>query len=357
MTTKKWLSIHIFYASNANPMLLEAVEPLANDLRERGLIQRYFFIRYFQEGPHIRLRLLLEEGISEELVKREVEKAINGYLKRRPALYSADNEKAQSFYKDMYITEYGLEKWNEVYGAEGRMPLRPNNSLHYIDYEPEYGRYGGPEGIEVAEWHFEKSSEIVMELIRTTNLHVRPILLGLSIQLALPLCFGLLEDEQLVIQFLAGYGKYWMDNYRKDHQGPELTANFEKKFVKVSPYLQRRLAEIQGYVVQDQSGALTPVEREWIGHIRALKERLAALAAARKLVFQGRSTQDQAYIPSQPAIASSILLTSYIHMTNNRLGASITDEIYLAYLMQRALEEQQRAATGQAIQLFQEVAS
>lgn len=357
MTTKKWLSIHIFYASNANPMLLEALEPLTIDLRERGLIQRYFFIRYFQEGPHIRLRLLVEEGVEEEDVKREAEKTINGYLKRRPALYSAENDKAQSFYKDMYITEYGQEKWNEVYGAEGKMPLRPNNSMHYIDYEPEYGRYGGPQGIEVAEWHFEKSSEIVMKLIRSTNLHVRSILLGLSIQLALPLCFGLLEDEQRVIQFLSNYGKYWMDNYGKPKEGADLTANFEKKFARVSPNLQRRLAEIQSYVVQGKVGTLTSIEREWIGHIRELKERLAALVAARKMVFQGRTTRDEAYIPDQPVIAYSILLTSYIHMTNNRLGVSITDEIYLAYLMQRALEEQQQALMAENILPFQEVAS
>jgi len=44
--TKNWISIHIFYASNANPMLIEALEPLVNDLRERGLIRRYFFIKF-----------------------------------------------------------------------------------------------------------------------------------------------------------------------------------------------------------------------------------------------------------------------------------------------------------------------
>src|SRR5579883_2197516 len=256
MTTKKWINIHIFYASNANPMLVETIEPLVNDLRERGLIRRYFFIKYFQEGPHVRLRLLLQEGVAEEEVKRIAEEAINSYLKRRPALYSADNEKAQAFYKDMYITEYGQEKWDEVYGAEGVMPLRQNNSLHYIDYEPEYSRYGGPEGIEVAEWHFEKSSEIVLRLIRTTNLHVRSILLGLSIQLALPLCLAFLEDEQKVRDFLFSYGKYWLDSYHKEQQGPDITATFEKKFTRVASDLQRRLAEIRGYVLQGKTDRL-----------------------------------------------------------------------------------------------------
>jgi hypothetical protein len=357
MTTRNWLSIHIFYASNANPMLLEALEPLANDLRERGLIQHYFFIRYFQEGPHIRLRLLLKEGVMEEEVKREAEEAINAYLKRRPAFYRADNDRAQSFYKDMYITEYGQEKWNETYGVDGKMPVRANNSLHYIAYEAEYDRYGGPEGIEIAEWHFEKSSEIVMMLIRTTNLHMRSILLGLSIQLALPLCFGFLQDEQHVIQFLASYEHFWLDNYHKGRRGPELAIDFEKKFMKISANLQRRLAEIQNYAVQGEMHTLTLVERKWIEHIRELRERIDALVADRKLVFQGRDGQEEPYIPDHPLIAYNILLSSYIHMTNNRLGVTITDEVYLAYLMRRALEEQQKAFKRENISPFQEVKS
>ena len=35
---------------------------------------------------------------------------------------------------------------------------------------------------------------------------------------------------------------------------------------------------------------------------------------------------------SSPAVTLPILLSSYVHMTANRLGASILDEIYLAYI-------------------------
>jgi len=35
-----------------------------------------------------------------------------------------------------------------------------------------------------------------------------------------------------------------------------------------------------------------------------------------------------------------VLLFSYVHMTNNRLGASLSEEVSMAYLISRSLEPQ-----------------
>ena len=43
------------------------------------------------------------------------------------------------------------------------------------------------------------------------------------------------------------------------------------------------------------------------------------------------------------------LLRSYVHMTNNRLGTTIQDEIYLSQLGQRALETIAAEAAGTAL--------
>lgn len=40
-----------------------------------------------------------------------------------------------------------------------------------------------------------------------------------------------------------------------------------------------------------------------------------------------------------PQAALAIVLSSYVHMTNNRLGVSILDEIYLSYVMDKALSD------------------
>jgi len=136
-----------------------------------------------------------------------------------------------------------------------------------------------------------------------------------------------------------------------------ITASFEKKFTRMSANLQRRTAEIRSYVAQGKVDNLTSVERAWVEHIRELKERIDILVAAKKLVFQSRNTQGEAFIPDNPALAYNILLSSYVHMTNNRLGVMIMDEIYLAYLMRRALEEQQWALEAENDSTFQGVVS
>jgi hypothetical protein len=40
-----------------------------------------------------------------------------------------------------------------------------------------------------------------------------------------------------------------------------------------------------------------------------------------------------------PRAALAIVLSSYVHMTNNRLGVSILDEIYLSYVIGKALPD------------------
>src|SRR5690606_19224231 len=105
-------------------------------------------------------------------------------------------ERYGAFHKQMFLAEYGEEAWNEKYGADGVMPFRDNNSYHYIEYEPEYDRYGGPHGVELAEWHFEKSSDIILRILRDINVRVRDILIRISRQLFLAVCYVFMEQYQ-----------------------------------------------------------------------------------------------------------------------------------------------------------------
>lgn len=332
---KNWISLHIFYVGALEPLLLDAVQPLVQDLRERRLLQRFFFIRYWQEGPHLRLRLLPGEGVAREDVQRRAEEALRAYLRDNPSLYTLNNEKRSPSYKEMFLAEYSLKKWQEFYGDSDEMPMRPNNSVHAIPYEPEYGRYGGSDGIELAEWHFEKSSEIVLKLARTTNLHVRSILLGLALQLAVSLSMGLLENRAQVARFFAHYEQFWTRNYGRPGTTP---TSFEKKFARMEASLQQRIFDLEQSVLQRVQEPRSLVEWEWIEHVRELKTRLERLVAEKKLIFQNALTDNQPQMFDDPVATASLLLTSYIHMTNNRLGALILDEMYLAYLIRRTLE-------------------
>lgn len=326
-TDAAWQATHVFYASNANPMLVDGIGPLVERLRERGLVERWFFIKYWLEGPHVRLRVLPAAGVDPAVVKAEVDAALQAFLRRRPALYEADADGLGDLYQRMFVAEYGEQRWQDTYG-DGEMPFRPNNSCHDMPYEREYSRYGGPAGMGLSEWHFEVSSDHVLGLLTDTNVHVRTVLLGLSVQLTTAVCFAFLGTGERVARFLDDYRTFWETSYQEpsdDYHG-----SFDKSYARMA-------AELRGRVVATAVAALDPSapglghqERRWVEHCRDLRRRAAALAEAGALVFQRGPVRDV-----DGALA--VLLSSYVHMTNNRLGVSILDEIYVSYVLRRAI--------------------
>jgi hypothetical protein len=71
-------------------------------------------------------------------------------------------------------------------------------------------------------------------------------------------------------------------------------------------------------------------ERGWIDHAKTLREDVLRLRRADRLDLRPSAEGDEA------ALAN--LLGSYVHMTNNRLGLLVHDEVYLASLLERATE-------------------
>jgi thiopeptide-type bacteriocin biosynthesis protein len=322
----EWLSFHVFYAANSNPILVEGVTPVIRRLRAEGLIERWFFIRYWLEGPHVRLRVLPRRAEDTERVRAEVRAALEAVLARRPALYEADRDDSGELFKRMYLAEYGEDAWNARYGADGVMPYRDNNSVHEIAYERELDRYGGPAGMALSEWHFERSSDLTMRLLATGNMHLRTVLLGQTAQLGMGLCFAFLRDDAAVAEFLERYRIFWETSYQEPSDDQHEA--FERGFARMRDRLTERLRSVRA-AVRDPSGA-AGIEGEWAAHCVELRERAETLARAGELTFRDGRVTD-------PAVALPILLSSYVHMTANRLGASILDEIYLAYVDRRAV--------------------
>lgn len=323
-----WIALHVFYAANANPMLVEGVAPMIRRLRDEGLIQRWFFIRYWMEGPHVRLRVLPASREVAGRVRAEVEGALREILRRRPALYEADRDDSGEMYKRMYLAEYSQEQWDAQYGRDGTMPYRENNSFHDFPYEREYDRYGGPASMALSEWHFEKSSDIVLRLLATANVHARTILLGQTAQLNMALCYAFLRDEAAIATFLENYRIFWETSYQEP--STEQHATFDRGFDRMRDRLTGQLARIRSAVADPAGAETTALEREWVEHCAELRDRIVALAAAGALVFRRGPVDD-------PEVALPILLSSYVHMTSNRLGASILDEIYLSYVNRLAV--------------------
>lgn len=337
----RWQAIHIFYAANPQPLLVNCVRPLVAALEADGLLAGHFFINYWLEGPHVRLRLRPsgEEATAE--VRRRAEEAIDTFLRGRPALYEVDSGFLNEFYNALFEIEFPEGDRGDFLGQDGRMRLRPNNSRSYEPYEPEYGKYGGPAGVELAEWHFAHSSDLVITALATMNLHLRTVLLGTSAQLMMVMAGCFLPDDDELADYMERYYEFWHRAF--PGTGFIGSAEYDRNYAETSPRLGVRFREIRGALASGRLERLPAFLRGWAEHCQELKQRAAALSRDGELVFRSwDGTRDERV--TDPSAALPLLLSPYMHMTNNRLHVTIRDEAYLAHLLARVLRPEGRPA-------------
>ena len=110
-------------------MLVECVAAAGDPrLRAEGLIERCFFIRYWLEGPHVRLRVLptrAEHGRGSAPSWRE---ALDAFLRAARPCTRRTTTPAAMFKRDV-PRRVQRGAWNAEYGADGEMPFRANNSV------------------------------------------------------------------------------------------------------------------------------------------------------------------------------------------------------------------------------------
>jgi hypothetical protein len=336
----EWLAVHVFYAANPQPLLTGCVGPLVRELTERNLLAGHFFINYWLEGPHVRLRLRPRTAADEPAVRAMAEEAITRYLKARPALYAMGTGYLGELYDILFALEYPQGKPAELVDADGRMKLAANNSYSWRPYEPEYGKYGGPEGIDVAEWHFQHSSDLVVNSVGSMNLHLRPVLLGTAAQLMTVMAGTFLPERAALLDFLDEYHRFW----HRAFTGTNLigTDEYTRMYDSVAAELGRRVRLILDLVGQGQTERLPGFLRGWAEHAAELKGRVLDLAGSGRLVINTWHGGDRLITDGGEALAT--LLSPYLHMTNNRLHVTIRDEAYLSYLLGRVLREQPAVA-------------
>ncbi|MEV1011518.1 lantibiotic dehydratase C-terminal domain-containing protein [Streptomyces sp. NPDC049881] len=335
--TGAWQAVHVHYAANPRPMLLNCVRPLVAELEADGLLDGWFFINYWLEGPHVRLRLRPSAPAAEPEVRARTEAAVDRFLAERPALYEVDSGFLNEFYNQLFDIEFGAGDRAPYLDADGRMNLRPNNSRAWQRYEPEYGKYGGPAGVALAEWHFRHSSELVTDAFRDKNLHLRTVLLGTSAQLMMVMSACFVAEDAALAGYLDDYYTFWHRAF--PDTGFIGSTEYERKADEVGPPLARWYARIRDAVAAGEPGRLPALLARWAAHCAELAARVRELADGDGLVFRSwDGERDERVTDRDEALVR--LLSPYMHMTNNRLHVTIQDEAYLAHVLGRALRRE-----------------
>lgn len=286
----RWLSAYLFfegatddiYSARADRIVCEVVAPFVT--QNSHLFTRSFFIRYGENGPHIRLRLQNEPEILMEQVV--------------PALV----------------------QW--VANCDG---LR----LAWAVYEPEIGRYGGEHAIALAESIFEQSSHTALDLLPQLQSHTAK--LGQTLLLMTVLIYTFTDTRQDGCYFAQQYSRGYLNALIPPQHRESWRTQFERGFASQADTLVAYVQNVWERL--DTEVTLTPLLDRYYEQMCAAREEFERLFVNRQLIIAEQPATD--WMPTVCRIVSS-----YLHMTNNRLGVSIPEEAYLAHLVACALQEE-----------------
>jgi hypothetical protein len=152
-----WVSVHAFYQDDADNLLRGVVGPLVADLAANGIAEEFFFLRYWDGGPHLRLRVRPLVSGDRATVERIVCGRFEEYLSRAP---SEDRLSATDYARaaEALAHREGLASYME-------RPY-PNNTALLVPYRREHDRYGHGAAMDAVERHFVESSRIALRAVR-----------------------------------------------------------------------------------------------------------------------------------------------------------------------------------------------
>ncbi|MCX2491973.1 thiopeptide-type bacteriocin biosynthesis protein [Pedobacter sp. PF22-3] len=261
----KWLSLYLFHHGDADQLLKQLIYPFIKQWRTP-----WFFIRYWEGGDHIRLRL----------------KAV----KKHHQLIAKSLSAETSVIKLIQMAEY----------------------------EPEIDRYGNLKSILWAERYFECSSAYILNWIANKQANQSPM--AQAIKLHLTLLFSTGWDKQALISLCNSFLEGWLPKLfnqtkQKEQQRLFWLNQFETVFL-TSKIKVLKAAEHfwQALDARNVDGELNTYLSETITIIKLYK----SAGFEEDKLFQ--------------------IISSFIHMNNNRLGISNDEEAYIMYCIMACLQ-------------------
>jgi thiopeptide-type bacteriocin biosynthesis protein len=313
-----WISCHIFSLQKIDALLKNAIAPFMLGLKKNKEIEQFFFIRYWEKGPHIRLRLKVESISKEEEIKDKLGSYFNAYFQKNKSVMT---EELLKYFKenDYFLTD----------------------DIHFIEYVPETLRYGGDLALIIAEEQFQLSSSCVLELFSGKKSWNYNYALGKAIQMHIGFVksvnFSIKEAYSFFSFVYGSWSKgFFSENHKNKRESDKLEKMFSNHFSKQKDILYESVkslwscsSELEKY---DESWYI-----EWLRGNRKIHEKI------KKIQIKHGLTIPDSFMTQNLGAANTLsqelwyLYNSYMHMTNNRLGILNQDEVYLLYILKECI--------------------
>ncbi|AYG80739.1 hypothetical protein DWB77_02877 [Streptomyces hundungensis] len=293
-----WRALHVHLPHSLQTAYLrDVIRPV---VRAGAQGERFFFLRYWQGGPHIRLRI---GGADQD----RIDAVRTALLAGMPAM--TDELSAE------YDYEVSLQSDLARLESESTLAIRPPGTVEPMAYAPEYAKYGGAEGVRIAEELFSRTSVAVLDLAaaRPTPEPKAPV--GEAIRIMAMSLRGSGLDLDQSRRFLGGYEEFWR-RYVPD--------GYDRAWAGLYERTRPKVLELCEAVWRDGS---TDVFHDVYAN---------ALTAAREAGTTSGEDLGDLVLGGTPYTRC---LSNYLHTTNNRLGIIPAGEAFVAHVMNRALSE------------------
>lgn len=307
--------VHIYDFTEQDEFLREIVAPLieqANAGQDARL--PWFFIRYWENGSHLRLRLRhLERRRFDEIGDRLFAAART--FARTPSTDALQKARPSS---------------DGLPGDRNGQAMLPAGTVAEVAYDPEVRRYGGDHCIRGCEAAFERSSTMALRFLASGQSSARQRR-GLGFLMSAIGAALSTSDHRELAGILAATRKTWARYL--GHSDPRPASSRER------PQRSREIADrVLSLALSARAGKHPndPFAGEWMSLLEAEKVRLADLHTRGRLVSPATGMLTRTDDEARQAIAS--VFSSCTHMMMNRLGIVPALEYEFAGLLEEALD-------------------
>jgi len=157
VTGPVWESVHVFRHDDHDDLLLTQVAPLMAELVADGLVLGFFYLRYWDGGPHLRLRMRTSAARTGE-VRARVTDRLGAHLRAHPSRHPMDPAGYERLAADFAAAEN-----LSVYERH----LLPPDTIRAVPYPPEHASFGHGPSLAAVERHFCASTAIALDTLRT----------------------------------------------------------------------------------------------------------------------------------------------------------------------------------------------
>ncbi len=311
-----WWAIHVFLFDPlaGEACLLDDVMPALRGILAQGRASGWFFLRYWEGGPHLRIRLAgLGQGDRQRLL---------GEMRSKVALRRSDT----AITRDEYYGQHAFD--GEPVDIDA-LPWYGDGQVVEVRYVPETVRYGGPEALRVSERMFRTSSELAVNLIGATRDDFGKRM-GAAFVLMVAVAGVARNDGMGMAVFCEQYAAMWA---RHSEHSRGAAAN---ELPRPSRGQLAAVAEMLAGVPSSSAFA-----RRWYDAVSQFRGQLERLGQEGMLV----SPMDggPALTPERIEYAIIAILWSQLHMLNNRLAILPAQEVVLARMVAAAARGQAMA--------------